>query len=802
MTKMRTRLIVLTAALLLASAGLARAQAQQTPTEPAPTLPFTGWVDFGPRISSTSGDAARFERYRDLRSGVNTNAVLSQERSDYTLGFKAENIGYRDGRYQANFSNSKLAFSFMWDSIPLNYSYLTLTPWKVSTQGSTADLTIDPTVRELVQNKNAVGILCAPGAPAGATCSSPSTVASALASTSIYRSLAQPFDIQAKRDTMTFGLSYAATEDISALFSLNTYKRGGNMPYGASFAFNNGNELPIPLDNRTTDLSAGLEWANKKGMLRVGWDGSWYSNNIDTLVWDNPLFATDFCKTGISGQAPGTCYDPSGYSNGNGPAQGRLALPPSNNMNVISATGHLKLPSHSTLNGTFSITSMNQNAALIPWTINPVIANPTVYASFPGLGALPRSTAEANVRGYNAAVNFTTRPDPLWGLTVRYRYNDHENRTPIFDATEYVRFDAVPEETGGETEPFNIKRNTFSADASFNLVAYTQLKVGYAYDRSDRTGRAFSNTADNTLRASVDMMGNELISLRGIYEYTRRKGSGFDEMALEDGGAQGGLRFYDEADRTRNRGTLLLTVTPNEMIDLTFSFAAGKDTYNGPGMEFGLLNNKNTAYNIGFNVTPKPQLAFGANYGRDQYTSLQKSRNANPPPDPSWTDPNRDWYLDGDEKVNSVDVYLDLKKAIAKTDIRFDYNYSDSDNAYIHGGPRITAFQSNFDPTTGKVACSSTFTSCFEYLPAVTNKWHRATVDVRYSLTTKIAVGASYWYEKFNVTDFATVDIPGPNGFFPATGQPRIDYLSGLVTGYGNRPYTGNTGFIRVFYFF
>jgi MtrB/PioB family decaheme-associated outer membrane protein len=796
MTKMRTRLTVLTAALLLASASLATAQAQQQPTEPSPVFPFTASIDFGGRFTSASGDEARLERYRDLRSGVNANAVFSQATPDYALDFKASNIGYRDGRYQASYANNKLSFSFMWDSIPLNYSYLTVTPWTLSTSGSTANFALDPTIRSLVQNKSAVGVLCAPGAPAGATCNSPSTVASALASTSIYRALAQPFDIQAKRDTLTFGLGYAATKDITASFLLNTYKRAGNMPYGASFAFNNSNELPIPLDNRTTDLSAGLEWVNNQwGMLRFAWDGSWFSNNIDTLVWDNPIRATDTSP-----------YDPSGYSNGNGPAQGRLALPPSNDMNVISVTGLMKLPNRSTLNGVFSVTTMNQNAALIPWTINGAIANPSVYASFPELASLPRSTAEANVRGYNGALNFNTRPSPLWGVTVKYRYNDHQNRTPGFDATEYVRFDAVPEETGGVSENYNITRNTLNADVSFNLPAYTQLKVGYGYDRADRTGRAFNDTADNILRVSVDTVGNEMISLRAIYEYTKRTASGFDEMVLEDGGAQGGLRFYDEAPRSRNRGTILLTVTPVPIVDLTLSIASGKDTYkdtaNTPNQEFGLLDNKNTSYNVGVNVTPMPHVAFGANYGRDQYTSYQKSRNANPPPDPSWTDPNRDWYLSGDEKVNNVDLYVDVIKAIEKTDIRLGYDYSDSDNGYIHSGPRITAFTTNVDPTTGRAACSSTFPSCFQALPAVTNRWQRLTADVRYYYTTKIAFGASYWFEKFSVTDFSTVDLPGPNGFFPATGQPRIDYLSGLITGYGNRPYTGHTAFVRVFYFF
>ena len=126
-----------------------------------------------------------------------------------------------------------------------------------------------------------------------------------------------------------------------------------------SFAFNNANELPMPIDNRTNDMSAGLEYANTTGMIRVGWDGSWFNNNIKSIVWDNPLRITDTNP-----------FDPSGYSNGNGPATGRMSVPPSNTMNTISATGLYKLPSHTTINGTVSFNAMSQNDALLPWTTN------------------------------------------------------------------------------------------------------------------------------------------------------------------------------------------------------------------------------------------------------------------------------------------------------------------------------------------------------------------------------------------------------------------------------------------------
>jgi len=57
-------------------------------------------------------------------------------------------------------------------------------------------------------------------------------------------------------------------------------------------------------------------------------------------------------------------------------------------------------------------------------------------------------------------------------------------------------------------------------------------------------------------------------------------------------------------------------------------------------------------------------------------------------------------------------------------------------------------------------------------------------------------VGVGWWYEKFDVTDFATIDLPGQ------PGVPRIDYLGEISTGYGNRPYDGNTVTVRLLYLF
>jgi hypothetical protein len=501
---------------------------------------------------------------------------------------------------------------------------------------------------------------------------------------------------------------------------------------------------------------------------------SFFSNDIQELVWDNPLRATDY----NSGN-PATPWDPSGYSNGNGPAFGRQALFPSNTMNAVSATAMYKLPKRTTINGNFTFSAFNQDEDLIPWTTNAVIQ--------PHIGGLPRTSAEAKVHGINAVVSLNTNPTRYFGFNARYRLNDRNNKTPHF-ASDWgtVRFDAVPEflaDIGGhyEAEYADITQNLFDANATFHLVKYTALRVGYTHDTFERTHRVYTDIADNTVRVSVDTVGNQYFMVRGLYEYTQRRGDSPDIDILVDSGHQPGTRWYDEADRDRHRATLLFVVTPVPTFDVTFSLTQGNDDYVDPRQEFGLLDNDNQTYNIGFTFTPMEKVVLGANYGYDRFQALQVSRNANPDPDPSFDDPNRNWDIDHDEKVNNVDVFLNLLKVVKNVDIRTGYAYSDSDSGFLFGGPRIDALRAQ---------------NAFLPLPNVTNKWRRATVDAEYFFSRSVGVAAGYWYEKFDVSDFATVDLPGE------PGTPRIDYLGEIYTGYGNRPYEGNTGFVRLLYRF
>lgn len=480
-------------------------------------------------------------------------------------------------------------------------------------------------------------------------------------------------------------------------------------------------------------------------MLRVGYDGSWFDNSIQTLIWDNPLKFTDATFAGA-------------YSAGTAGAQGRMALWPTNTVHAVSAAGSVKLPAHTRATGTVTVGGWRQDEPLLPFTIN------TAIPAIP----LERSTAEGEARTLAMNYTLTSRPAPWAWLNARYRYYEFDNRTPHFTVPGRVRLDQVYEPGQRETEPIGSSRHTIDLDASFTPIPFTAFKAGYTREAVDRTFRIFERTTENVARASIDTTGNRWITLRAIVERSVREGSRFEAHLLEEVGEQPTMRHFDIADRERLRVSSVLQVTPSETIALFATIAAGNDDYKNTG--FGLRDNDNATYSAGIEYTPREELGLSLSYMGERYSALQRSRTASP--GAQFIDPTRDWSIDSDDRVHTINAAIDVLKLIPKTELRFAYDLTRSRATYVYGVP-----------------ATSTITAP-QQLPPVKNELHTGTADLRYSLTDHLALGVSYWYDRYRVDDF---------GWGTSTFD-RLDPTGSLFLGYVYRPYTVNSAWLRFIY--
>jgi len=680
--------------------------------------PKFGTIDFGYRGSSFTGDEARYNRLRDLRDGgYATRFRLSKETETVALRAEATNVGYRDQRFYAGVETiGRLKAAFEWNANPLFQAKAN----GLFTEAGKGSLTVSDSVQQSIQN----GTL---------------TQAQAMASSAL------PFDIRSRRDVANFNMTYTAARDVDVKMLVRNTMRNGSNLQSFNFGSSPGNmtvlDMGVPVDDRMTDVKTKLEWANRNGLLAVGYDASWYDQHVSTLTWDNPLRSTDSATAG--------------------PVFGRTALWPTNNTNTMNVSGSINLPGRSKATAAISYGVWNQNQTLLPNTTNTALVAP----------AIERASAEAKADITSMLYGLTSRPiENLW-LTARFRYYDYNNKTLPFSNQVVTADYAVG--AVQTSEPTSFTRKTFDVDASFTPFAFLGFNAGYAREDADRTFRIYERTAEDVYRASIDSTGNQYVTARLKYEYSKRTGTGFDEELLTEIGEHAELRHYDIAPRDRDRVTALLTITPVGFLDLNGSLSTGHDKY--PDSYFGLRDNKNNGYSVGFDIIPNAIVSLGLNYGFEKYTTFQWSRTANPltPTNPDFLDPRRDWNLDTLDKVHTISANLDLTKAIKKTDIRLSYDLSDGATNYTYGLAPVT-----------------TLTPPVQYTTQPKNRIEVAKADVQYFIRANVAVGAAYWYEHYKVQDFA---------FDPALLAPQALPFA-LYSGYAYAPYTANTGFLRMTY--
>lgn len=704
---MRTALIVRVAALVLVLAPVAWAQPALLPSRPL--APTGGTIELGARFADLQGDQARFERFRDISDGAFLDRFRYDRANDgWVFELGADHVGRRDQRYFAAFQRPTLNVSFEWDQIPQFISRDTRTPYSPDSAGA---LRLPDALQQGVQARQL--------------------------SLADVAGEARLFDVQSRRDTATFSLVYSPTREVDVRFNLKTVRREGTMPWGAPLgSFNNLVELPAPIDTRTTDVRAQIEWGNAQGMLRVGYDGSWFDQHVQALVWDSALTFTD----------------------GTTSSQGRTALWPSNALQAVTAAGSYKLPAASYVTASVSVGGWRQDEPLLPFTINSAIR------AIP----LERQTAEGEARTVAMTYAVTSRPSRLVWLNARFRYYDFDNRTPRFFAHERVRQDEGNVLAGQESLPYSVTRHNLDLDASFTPLPFTAIKVGYGREQADRTFRIFEETTDNVVRASIDTTESRWVSARLIFERSARNGSHFEQEWLDEVGEQPDMRHFDIADRNRNRVSAVVQLTPVDAVGITASVAAGHDDYAESG--FGLRDSKSRAYTFGVDVAPTGAIQGGVTYTRETYTALQNSRNASP--GAQFIDPRRDWSIDSGDDVDTVTGSIDLLKPIPNVDLGFAYTYTRSRATYVYG-----------------LAAGSTLATPVQ-LPPVVNELQSATADLRYFLRSNVAVGFTYWYDRYVVDDFAL----GPSTI------DRINLPGTLLLGYLYRPYRANSGWIRLIY--
>jgi MtrB/PioB family decaheme-associated outer membrane protein len=716
--------------LLFLAVGLTPSVASGQTAAPSDIAPTRGWVDFGVRGSSITGDAARYERYRDLGDGLFLEGLRWQaDTKGWLINLDASHVARRDQRYLASFVRPGHFKGWAnWDQIPMLLSETTRSLYELT--GANELRIADATQLQLQ------GLSSAARPPA----------LLALVNSS------QVFDLKSRRHIGEAGFEFLPVTASTIKMNFKHTTREGAQPYGGSFGHSQVVEFAAPIDHKLTDFDASAELERGRVLMRAGYSGSWFTNDVASVIFDNPLRATDLAAT---------------------PSAGRLSLPVSNTRLGVNGMISVKMPRKSRLTAYAAISTLkDDNGQVLPLTINTAINAPST--------SLSRTTISGEAKTTALNLSFVSRPSTLVGVNVRYRHFDYDNRAPEFVAKTRVSYDssfsnlAVPL----QSEPFGMKRQTLDADVRVTPDWPLALTVGASRNQEDRTHRIFESTVDNSFRVKLDSLSTGVFSVRTMYEYAQRRGDGFDVTLLTGASEQPGMRHFDLAERNRNRFTLVSSYMPVTNWAINLSTAIGRDDY--LNSEFGLRDNNHNVYALGVDGSPSERFNIGASYSYEDYNSLQRSRQANP--GAQFTDPSRNWATDAGDKVHSILANLDVLKIAGKVDLflRYDYNRTRATYEYITGAVADrTLPEEVIVPTTLPTPVA---------LAPVKSDLTRGTVDAVYDINRHFSVGLTYWYDRYSVQDF-TLD---------SQAQSAVTTGNNMLLYYTYAPYTAHTTWGRL----
>ena len=452
--------------------------------------------------------------------------------------------------------------------------------------------------------------------------------------------------IETDRTTFDVGADIRAVKNFRFYADYRRQEREGTGIMSGSF-FTQASYLPRPIDDYTDRFDAGIAWTGESFNVALAYYGSFYRNELDSLTWDNPF--TPFA----------------------GADMGQMALEPDNDFQQVSLSGAFRMQGWNTVLA-FSLASGRgeQDATLLPYTINPNFAFPAVV--LPGV--------DGKVDTLNYGLTLTTRPLDKLHVKLSYRYDERDNGTPV-SAWERVITDAV---LSGDIEPnipYSFERGKLQLSGTYRLL--DSVTVSGGYDRA-AIDRDFQEVADQTEDTGWGKLrwrptGNLEATFRGgassreVDEYDTDVGLTFGQNPL--------MRKYNLADRDRDFAEVMLSASLIETpISISMGYFWAEDDYTDS--QLGMLEGSTDRYTVDFNWAVSETSSLYLTAGSESLDSLQRG---------SETFSGPEWEASHDDDFTHYGGGFRVAGIGEKLDLTLDYTRSDGETEILFTGPVVAA---------------------------------------------------------------------------------------------------------------
>ena len=662
-----------------------------------------GTVEAGGKLSFGERRSSKFNEYQDTDNGFVGELTLRGEKKDtpYFFDFKAMNPARDDQGYEGAFGRYGLFHVELgWDRTPHVLSNSAQTIFQEGKRDGSVVFTLPSTLRSSI-------------ASTFGTTSKPNDIRDTI------NGLTRAVDLSFNTDVGRVGFKFTPADEWAFDLEYSNLRRQGYRPVGTVIGSPGGSvtELAVPIENYTHEVKFGTEYARPGWAVQFNYTGSIFTNEFDAYMWDNPTTA---------------------FSSSTNSARGQLAPAPSNLAHTFSLTGSSALPLNSRVSGTLAYSLLRQDETFLVNTVNSRLTG--AGRDFDDAG---KSSPDAKADIILGNFQLSSRPIKNVSATVRYRYFEYQNDTPL-----HVFSFNYPEEVGTQ-----VKRNTTQErftkqnagfDIGWRLLRPVFLKAGYDYEHWNRGDREASATNEHTGKFSADVTPTDWLLGRVTYSHANRYVGDYRYSGRAENSQHPLLVKFDEADRARDRLDLLLQFTGWDTVTPSLNFGFARDDYYES--TYGLKKNDYFSGGASMGWTPLNWLQVSMDYTYENYKYTQQSRYRAPGVDTAAND----WESKSKDDFHTLGLNTTLDLIPKKFDLTLGY-------AATFGFTRITTRNLTIPPASvsnnGPGTPPNNATA--RDWDKISNVLHTIKVVGRYHVTDKLQARLGYAYERYEEGDFA-----------------------------------------------
>lgn len=563
-------------------------------------------------------------------------------------------------------------------------------------------------------------------------------------------------NLSVERNSVGLGLTVTPSEAWDLRLEYSPERRTGYRPSGNTLGFTVV-ELPEPVQYRTSGVKASAEVAKPRWVVQASSQSLLFHNEVKTLEWSGLL-------------QPG--------ERAGGAGSGRRALAPDNTAQNFALSGALELARSARIVATVSPGWMRQNEAFVPFTIDPAIQ------ARPNFPSLPASSLNGSKQTLMMNYLLTGKVGKQFGYNARYRSYRLDNETPSLQFSSYVPYDSSPSvfteaaPRNRRNLPYAFRKQNANLEWIWEPGKTSAARWFYQWEAWDRTYREVKRSNEHTGGASWDWMNRGGWGLRALIEHSRRRPQQYDPDYFLASFPAGtgvfalpqlpGLRRLDQAERTRNYGTVSLQAPATESLTLSAAYTVDRAFFEQS--RYGDLHDLNDSVSCDLSYVLTPSISLFADYTYEKLRYALRSRqrlDANPI-GPANDSPDNDWESNIRDSVHTWGAGLNAGVFRNRLAVDFYYGVSQGNNSTTTmalGNPAAEAFLAGT-----------------EDYPKLGNRFQRLSASLKFALTSRISYRVEYTYERYRETDVALeraipflglTDPPPTNGAFLGTVLPR-----------------------------